>query len=392
MALNIELPLLRARRAIPSLVIGGIDVLADLQSQNIISFKYVDNTSDKADDLCISIADPQRTWMQKYSPKTKKGTECTASLRIENWSVPFDTRVFDCGIFYINEVHFKGPPNAIEIKAGSVPSNGVKATKKFKSWEGKDLRAIAGEIASQNNLTLFYDTQENPVTKRTEQTDKSDLEYLRDRCKEAKLSLKIHKKQLVVYSEEEYEAREPAFRLTFGQSNILDWDFVTKSDDTFQKCKVCYLDTDTGKLIEEECSDGEIVGTTNELRINEGIENEPDDPDVDPYSLGQAHVRSGLYDINNWSNESAANKGKGKGGKKNAKRKAKAKLREKNKKEKKSRLKVVGNIDYLSGLNCQLQGFGEMFDIKWFIESSCHEVAEGGYTTNLGLRIALKGY
>jgi phage protein D len=45
----------------------------------------------------------------------------------------------------------------------------------------------------------------------------------------------------------------------------------------------------------------------------------------------------------------------------------------------------------LSGLCVELQGFG-MFDDKWFVESSTHEIGASGYTTNLKLRTALKGY
>jgi phage protein D len=74
-----------------------------------------------------------------------------------------------------------------------------------------------------------------------------------------------------------------------------------------------------------------------------------------------------------------------------ATKKAKSKLREKNKHEKEASLTVFGNPDYLSGLCVQLVGFG-IFDEKWFIESTTHEVGAGGYTTSLQLRQALKGY
>jgi phage protein D len=92
-----------------------------------------------------------------------------------------------------------------------------------------------------------------------------------------------------------------------------------------------------------------------------------------------------------FADDPAVNKGKGKGGQKNSERKCKAKLREKNKKEHASSIKTVGNLDYLSGLCCQTVGWG-VFDRKWFIESSIHDVSDSGYTTDLKLRGALKGY
>lgn len=367
-----------------------------LASQHIKSFRYTDNTSDQADDLSITLADPDRTWMQKYLPQTKKGLECTAAMKVESWTNPSDTREFDCGIFFINSVGFKGPPNEVDIKASSIPPNGVKSTSKFKAWENMDLKGIAGQIAEQNDLTLFYDASDNPRTKRTDQADKSDLEYLRDRCKEAKLSLKIHKKQLIIYSEEEYESREPAFTLEYGKSNILDWSFSSTNEDTFDEAKNSFIDPDTGLVVEDGFKPGKSPeGTKAKLMLNEGIEMEPDDPDPDVREFTGPILRIDEIKTDWDTGTPAANakkKGKGKGGRKNAARKAKAKLREKNKKENKCSINVHGNIDYLSGLTCKLEGFGQMFDIKWFIESSAHEISGSGYTTGLSLRGALEGY
>jgi phage protein D len=380
-------PTLKARQAKVSLVIGGQDIMLGLASQSIISFCYTDSTSDKADDLSICIADPQRTWMLRYLPTSKNGTECQAGIYISDWAAPFDNRPFECGIFYINKVGFKGPPNVVDIKASSIPPNKIKHTKKNRSWENSNLDSIAGQIASENGLTLFYDTKENPIVKRTDQKDKSDLEYLRDRCKEAKLNLKIHKKQLIVYSEEEYEARPPAFELVYGSTNILDWSFSKDNEDKHKSAENSYVDPETGKITKTKFNCPERPeGSDSELILNEGVEFEPDDP----RGGGRSSTREELLSHDAWNNDPAANKGKGKGGNKNSERKAKAKLREKNKKEHQCSIKVVGNLSYLSGLCCQTVGWG-IFDRKWFIESSVHNVSDG-YTTDLKLRGALKGY
>lgn len=387
----LALPTLKARRTKVSLVIGGKDIMLGLASQSIISFGYTDSTSDKADDLTICIADPQRTWMLRYLPTAKNGTECEAGIYVSDWAGPFDNRPFECGIFYINSVGFKGPPNVVDIKASSIPPNKIKHTKKNRSWENSHLQSISGQIASENGLTLFYDTKENPTVKRTDQKDKSDLEYLRDRCKEAKLNLKIHKKQLIIYSEEEYEQRPPAFELVYGADNILDWSFNKNNEDKHKCAENSYVDPETGKITKTKFTPGEgPEGSDSELILNEGVEYEPDDPRGGFF--GRPSIRAGEMLSNDaWSNDPAVNKGKGKGGNKNSERKAKAKLREKNKKEHQCSIKVVGNIDYLSGLCCQTVGWG-IFDRKWFIESSVHDVSGSGYTTDLKLRGALKGY
>lgn len=394
MAVNINLPFVSARQALPSLVIGGQDILLGLASQNILSFCYTDNTSDKADDLKIEIADPRKTWMQVYLPK--KGIECDANIRITNWFGPGDNRTLNCGHFWIDEVTFKGPPNCVSIKGTSIPvTAGLKNQKKTRSWENSDLKSIAGKIAEDNQLTLFYDTQQNPRVKRTDQVEKADMEYLRDRAKEATLSVKVHNKQLVVYSEKEYEERDAAFTIIYGASNILEWDFISKLDDTYKKCKNSYVNPETGKLHDTEYqSEHPPEGTEDYLLINERPEMEPDEPDNSDSVLMRSQfseVRVVRSDFVDYRPDPAKDSGKGAGGNAASTRKCKAKLREKNKKEKTSSIKCVGNISYLSGLNVQIQGFG-IFDQKWFIESSVHDVTSGGYTTDLKLRGTLKGY
>lgn len=383
-----------ARQAFPSLVVGGIDILAGLGNQNIMSFTYTDTTSDKADDIKIEIADPKRVWMQVYLPK--KGMECDAYIKITNWTGPGDNRPLSCGHFWIDEINYKGPPNAVSIKGTSIPvTAGLKNQKKTRSWENSDLKSIAGKIASDNGLELYYDTSENPKVKRTDQVEKADMEYLRDRAKEATLSVRVHNKKLVIYSEKEYEARDAVFTFVYGASNILEWDFISKLDDTYKKAKNSYLNPETGKLHETEHeAEDPPEGTEDDLILNERPEMEPDSEEgsssVEATSL--AMVRDlGPSDFVDYKPDPSKDSGKGTGGNAASKRKCKAKLREKNKKEKRSSMKFIGNLDYLSGLNANIQGFG-IFNQKWFIESSIHTIVEGGYTTDVKLRGTLKGY
>lgn len=384
--------LLKARTARGHLIVNGTDILAGLMLTQILDFSYTDSTSDKADDLSIKIADPNRNWMMRYlSREARAGIECSASISITDWSAPFDTRTLECGIFWINHVGFNFTCD-VEIKASSIPPNGAKTTKKHRAWEGANLQAIAGQIASDNGLELFYDTQENPRTKRAEQKEKSDIEYLRTLCKESKLSLKIHKKQLVIYSEEEYESRDPIFKLKFGAGNILDFNFDWKIDDAFKKCECAYVNPETGRITKEEFEDTSALEDADQewlygsLKINENFNYEPD-------GEGGASTRIDMEDVrrNDWEDSTAANKGKGKAAKKKGKEKAKAKLREKNKKVKECSFTTFGNIDYLSGLCFSTEGFG-IFDRKWFVETSTHSIGGSGYTTDLKCRHTLTGY
>ena len=399
------MPMFKARNAVPSFVVNGKDLLLGLESNTILSFTYTDNTSDKADDLCIELADPNRSWMLRYLPAdAKKGNECSASINLKNWTQFGDNRVFECGTFWIQHVGIKGPPNVVSIKCSSIPPNGVKETKKHRSWENSKLKDISGQIASENGLTLFYDTEKNPTVKRAEQTDKPDIAFLREKCKEAELCLKIHKKQLVIYSEQEYEAREPVFTMVYENppnrkiAHYLTYEFNAKTDDVYKEAENSYVNPETGKLTKSKFPDekdpadssyfqeGGLIaeGTYSKLSTNEGIASDPDE--------GGEGSPKDYADADDFLNDDPAkNKGKGKGNKAKGKGKAKAKLREKNKKEHQCHFCMFGNIELLSGLCCQTEGFG-IFDKKWFIESSAHKIAGGGYVVDLKLRGALKGY
>lgn len=390
LGLSLPIPVLKARQALPSLVVGGVDILMGLASQNILSFCYTDNTSDQADDLSIEIADPHRIWMQRYLPK--KGVEIQASIIISDWNAPLDNRTLRCGTFYVDNVGMRGPPNVVGMRGTSIPTNtGLKTEKRTKSWENQDLKAIAGEIAGNNGLTLVYDAQNNPTVKRTDQMEKADIQYIRERAKDNSLSVKIHDKKLVIYSEQEYEAKEVAFTLIYGKKNILSYEFNSKVDDTYASAENSYVNPETGKLTTTTFTPSKPPeGTGSVNKINERVDVDKDGlPDYSQTLKSRWKEDLPQYDYDN--DAAAQNDGKGEKIQERSEQKCKSKLREKNKRERQCSIATHGNISYLSGISFQLVGFG-IFDGKWFAESTIHEISEGGYTTQLRLRTALEGY
>jgi phage protein D len=364
-----------ARYAVGEFSVGGANILGGIPSESVISFSYTDNTNDQADDLSVTVADPSRTWMQSLP---KKGSECTAKIQVFNWLMPGDSRELDCGTFFLDQIDFEGPPNAVSIKAVSVPQDGIKSTKRYRAWENTGFQQIAAQIAGEHGLGLVWDAVAAPIAKRIDQIEMPNLEFLRDRAKDYGLSLKLFNKQLVLYSEEQYEAKGAVYTIIYGASNIVNYSFSSKLDQTFASATDSYVNPETGELIE-------------------GVFPAPEPPEgqeaIDKYyerveseggggGGGGAMTRaSGLVDFKSTSGTASEA----------ATTKAKSKLREKNKHEKEASLTIFGNPDILSGLCVELQGFG-MFDDKWFVESSTHEIGASGYTTNLKLRAALKGY
>ena len=359
---------LTARHASGSLLMGGIDILGALESGNVLSFSYTDNTSDKADDLTVEIADPHRTWMQSYLPK--KGSEVAASIKVRNWTTLGDTRDFDCGTFFIDEIDYAGPPNVVCIRATSIPrATGIKSQKKYRSWEDTHVHDIAGQVAGEHGLALVWDVGKMVLAKlkRVDQVEMPDLEFLRDLAKDWSIKLKIFNRQLIMYSEEEYEARPPVYTLLYGAANILSYQFTSVLNDMFAKGQVAYMSPESGQNIEGTYEPAEKPeGTEAVQETNESVQEAENGGD------GGAEFREIASGVD-YSNENAA-------AAEAAKQKAKSKLREKNKWEKEAELVLVGDPGYLSGLCVQLLGFG-IFDGQWFIDS-CAAQYFGGWLHN----------
>ena len=388
MAINLEAlsnvtGLLTARHAGGSLVLGGIDLLAAAStSQSVTGFTYTDNTNDQADDLSIEIADPQRTWMQTFLPK--KGIECSAKIKVFNWTAPGDTKEFDCGTFWIDQIDCQGPPNTVSVRATSLPiTTGIKNEKKYRMWEGQDLKQIAEQIAGEHGLTLVWDSAKTAEKmEHVEETEMPNLEFLRDLAKDNSMSLKVFNKQLIFYSEEEYEAKPAVYVLTYGSNQILSYDFSSKLDDTYKDAKNAYVATEDGKNYETTFVPPKEPegGGTGTMTKNERVE-----PAAGLGALGsgapapELRVEDAPPDF--VANDSAAGVDK-----------LKSQLREKNKHEKTATIQVVGNPGYLSGLNVEIVGFGAAFDGKWKIDSSIHSISSGGYVTELQIHMALEGY
>jgi uncharacterized protein len=367
-----------SRHASGELSLGGFNILAGLPSDNVIAFSYEDHTDDQGDSLIVEIADPSRSWMQNYLPK--KGSECTAKIKVTNWTAPGDSRTLDCGSFWLDEINYAGPPNVVAVKATSIPPEGIKGEQQSYGWENQSLQKIAEEKAGKHGLSLVWATKKTPVAEaRIDQIETPDLEFLRDKAKNLGLNLKLFAKQLIFYSEEEYESRPAAFTITYGASSILSFAFASRLNDTYQKAEVSYVDPETGGHVKGEFEDTGSASTKKGItRHTERIEDEDDGGDGGDGGLRYMGGDTISYDASSAANAKAVEK-------------AKNKLRAKNKLEKTATIRTFGNPDYLSGLNVELVGFG-IFDGKWFIESTVHEVGANGYQTELKLRFALEGY
>lgn len=349
---------MEARRILTILKYNSTDISADI-SRHLKSISYTDNLSGEADDLQITLEDREGLWQSNWMPE--KGALLDATLQHKHWqnlsALPQNLRL---GLFEIDEITSSGYPSEAQIKAVSVPdNNSLRATARSRSWEKTKMQVIANDIASAAGMTLYWDTEADPVLDRVEQTEQSDLSFLFGLCKDQGLALKVSDNQIIIFDEAKYEGAEAkiiilkpgtVYSSQAGMTCMragLGYSLRSKLRDVYAACRVSYQQGKSKSKIEAVYSVPGKMGKT--LQVSEQVE-----------SVAEAM------------------------------RLAKKRLREKNKDEITGSFSLPGNFALAAGSTVQLQGFGE-FDGKYLITRASHDVSSG-YTVSIDVRRCLVGY
>lgn len=231
-----------ARHTRVEIVYENKDITKDI-APYLKQFEYTDNAEDKSDEIQITLEDRELLWCGDWNPQ--KGA--TISAEIVVYEDGNEARL-PCGTFEIDEVESTGPPNEVKIKAVSVPfSSGIRHDKQNRPWENVALSQIAGDIAERAKLSLYFDSDDDPVFDRVDQVNQGDLAFLQSLCQRSGHSLKVTGEQVVIYEQEKYEAKEAVLTLKKGASNITAYKFATKNLSTYKAATVEYHDAKTGK-------------------------------------------------------------------------------------------------------------------------------------------------
>ena len=349
---------MEARRISAIIKYNNKDISVDI-SKYLKSISYTDNLSGEADDLQITLEDKAGLWQSTWMPE--KGALLDAMLQQKYWqTLSALAQSLRLGLFEIDEITSSGYPSEVQIKAVSVPDNNtLRGIERSRSWEKAKLQVIANDIASAAGMSLFWDTEENPVLDRAEQTEQSDLSFLYAICKDKGLALKISDKKIIVFDEAKYEAEKAKITLVkpgtiYKKESGMKYLFVgtgyslrTKIRDIYAACRVNYQQGSSKSNIEATYTAAGKKGKT--LQVNEQVESV-----VEALNL------------------------------------AKKRLREKNKDEVTGSLNMLGNFVLLSGVTVNLLGFGA-FDGRYLITRASHDIGSG-YTTNIDVRRCLNGY
>ena len=280
-----------------------------------------------------------------------KGTEIHAMVIQKNPYSDGKDKVLDCGVFEIDSVNYTGPPQKLTIKATSIPYKAkLRQTKYNRQWENTTLKNMAEKIAKRSNMKIMYLSNSNPVYKRKEQVNMTDIAFLKKMCKRAGISLKVTSKTIVLFDAADFEKKAEVKKIKAGKGNIISYNFTTKTADTaYSSCHVIYTDPNTKETIEATYT--------------------PENANSDGQTLEVKQKVSSVAE---------------------AKELARKSLRAKNKGETTAEFTLVGDVDYVAGITVRVYGYGE-FNGKYIVEQATHNIT-GGYKVQIKLRSCLEGY
>lgn len=338
-----------ARRVEALIYVNGKNISNEI-SGYVKSVSYTDVLDGEANTAEIELHDVERIWIDEWFPQ--RGDTASIELVRLDWNGEGTAEALNLGTFEIDEIENSGSygsGNECKVKLNSIPNNsGLRAVNESRSWEKVSLSKIAGDIAAEAGMILFYDTNEDPVIERAEQSEKSNLAFLKKLCVDNGLALKVEDGKLIIFDEQKYESQSPLITLEYGSAAVKKFDGKATISKIYKSCKVEYKHGKKSEKISGEYTDGsKKSGMT--LKVNQKVSTQAE-----------------------------------------AEKLAKKKLREKNKEEIKMSLSLVGNFIYLSGNVIELKNFG-WYSGNFIIEKATHKIGNG-YEVTVELRKCLQGY
>lgn len=325
------------RRTEVEIYIEGKNVTADLKKY-LQSITYTDVLEGEADTAQITLNDTERLFIDKWFPT--RGDSVNLTFIKNYWADNPET--LNLNDFEIDEITntSNNSGNVAQIKLNSIANKTeLRSTDKNRAWENVKLSKIAKDIADGANLTLFYDTQEDPEIKRAEQKEKSNLSFLYGLCKDRGIAVKISDNKLILFDVEKYEQADSVKTFTYGDGQIISFSGTATISKIYKSAHVKYQH---GKKAEKQdytyTDKSKESGMT--IEINQRVENPAE-----------------------------------------AEKLAKRKLKEKNRDEITIRLNVIGDFALLAGNCIELKDYG-FYDGKYLLKKVTHNVGSG-YTCSV---------
>lgn len=232
------------RKASLRLSYNGTEITSDIE-KDVISFRCVCAASDQADVIDVTVADPDKKWLTKWMPQA--GDKLTAAVRLTNWEREGDSHTIQCGTYILDEPSYSAPPHIQTLSAVSHAINtSFVSAQRSRTWTDAAVSEIAAQIASENALTLYWDSAYDPhIT--MEQVKTADLSFISQLCSDYTLRLKVADGQIVIYDPLKRE-KQPPVRTLRESGDLIRYSFRhTYTDTGYSDAAVTTVDAETGE-------------------------------------------------------------------------------------------------------------------------------------------------
>ena len=232
------------RNASLRLLYNGTDISADIAG-DVILFRCTCAASDQADVLDVTLADPDKKWLTRWMPQA--GDKITAAVRLTDWEREGDSHTIQCGTYILDEPSYSAPPHIQTLSAVSHAINtSFVSAQRSRTWTDAAVSEIAAQIASENALTLYWDSAYDPhIT--MEQVKTADLSFISHLCSDYTLRLKIADGQIVIYDPLKRE-KQPPVRTLRESGDLIRYSFRhTYTDTGYSDVAVTTVDAETGE-------------------------------------------------------------------------------------------------------------------------------------------------
>jgi len=321
-----------------SVLYNGKNITADI-AKYMLSISYTDKTEGESDEIEIELEDVDALWQNSWYPE--KGAKLTVVIE-----------TMKCGVFEIDEIEMKGPPDTVTIKGIATSITKALRTKKSDAHEKKTLKQIAQKVAEKNGLTIddmlgVPDFSFDRIT----QNKETDLGFLKRISKEHGVVFSVRDNKMTFMSVYELEKQKSVF--TIDKSDISGYSMKDKADGMVKEAKVASKNMKTNETV----------------TANADFEKYKKD---NPAYTAPAVVSQDTYvDSSRSENQQQAES------------KAKAIMHLSASNQQIGNFSMQGFARAVGGVNFTLTGFGKLSG-KWHIKVSKHTIDKsGGYKTDV---------
>jgi uncharacterized protein len=316
--------------------VSAMAIEISYSDRNAHSHRRRHHNESEADELEVTFEDRDRRWQGPWFPQ--RGDLVGSMVGYHSVG-----NLLNCGIFQVDELELKGPPDTFHLKCIAAGITSSLRTPRSAAYESQTLLQVAQTVAARHQLTVTGLPQDINVSwSRITQNEENDLQFVRRLALQHGYDFAVRGTQLVFYSRTALEQAQPV--TTIMRTQVTSFEFQQRTQATYQSSSVAYQDPVTKQLIAVSSQDP-TVPTGDDLHIVTRCETP---------QQAQLKAQSALHDAN---------------------------MRQVT-----GRLEMEGTTLLVAGVNLNIQGFGN-FDGTYHIESSKHRLERSsGYTTEIEIR------